>query len=43
MTSYAIFGYALDQHASYPVEVLGVTVLVISIAITLAWVLHLYR
>lgn len=43
MASYVLLGYALNQHGNYPVEAFGLAVLVISIAITLAWVLHLYR
>ncbi len=33
----------LAQHGTYPIEVLGTSVLVISVLITLAWLLYLYR
>lgn len=34
---------ALSQHGTYPIEILGTTVLVISIVLTLAWLAYLYR
>lgn len=33
----------LDQHGTYPIEILGTSVLVISLVVTLAWLLYLYR
>lgn len=33
----------LNQHGTYPIEVLGSSVLLISIVLTLAWLLYLYR
>lgn len=37
------FALPLDQHGTYPIEVLGTATLVVSIAITLAWLFYLYR
>lgn len=34
---------ALSQHGTYPIEILGTTVLVVSIVLTLAWLAYLYR
>lgn len=33
----------LSQYGTYPIGVLGTVTLVASIAITLAWLFHLYR
>lgn len=33
----------LEQHGTYPIEILGSSVLVISIVLTLAWLFYLYR
>lgn len=33
----------LQQYGTYPIEVLGTSVLVVSLLITLAWLIYLYR
>lgn len=33
----------LQQHGTYPIEVLGTSVLVLSILITLVWLVYFYR
>ncbi|WP_336345004.1 hypothetical protein [Halalkalicoccus ordinarius] len=37
------FALPLSQYGTYPIGVLGTITLVASIAITLAWLFHLYR
>lgn len=39
----SLLALPLDQHGTYPIEILGTSTLVISIAITLAWLLYLYK
>lgn len=38
-----MYSLLLQQHGTYPIGVLGTSVLVISIALTLAWLFYLYR
>jgi hypothetical protein len=38
-----LFALPLDQHGTYPIEILGTTTLVICIAVTLAWLFYLYK
>ncbi|KYH25759.1 hypothetical protein HAPAU_24370 [Halalkalicoccus paucihalophilus] len=33
----------LNQHGTYPIEILGGSVLLISVVLTLAWLVYLYR
>jgi hypothetical protein len=38
-----LFALPLDQHGTYPIEILGTSTLVICIAVTLAWLFYLYK
>lgn len=33
----------VNQHGTYPIEILGTAVLVVSLVVTIAWLLYLYR
>ncbi|ADJ15650.1 hypothetical protein C497_11313 [Halalkalicoccus jeotgali B3] len=33
----------LEQHGTYPIEILGTSVLVVSVVLTIAWLVYLYR
>ncbi len=33
----------LNQYGTYPVEILGSSVLLLSVVVTLAWLIYLYR
>lgn len=33
----------LTQHGTYPIEVLGPAVLVLSLAVTIIWLVYMYR
>lgn len=33
----------LEQHGTYPIEILGTSTLIVGILITIAWLFYLYR
>jgi hypothetical protein len=41
--TFAASALPLAQHGTYPIELVGIGVLLLSLAVTFAWVAYLYR
>lgn len=42
-TGWSMNPLPLEQYGTYPIEILGTSVLVVSVVLTLAWLFYLYR